>query len=290
MPFICICHIPFTRLLGTKMSFGNKEERVDKIAVLRSYVDTVLRHHPALRDFFQDFSIVWFATSAAMDGIHPQVVRDLLLLMDDDQYDEFTRLHGERLLIDDHEIIPPVFARVKSISWLSQDTIHTNRLPIALWLYENAIVLQDPGERFKTFLRGLESRFSRVIPQLIKAKYLELRSERHNLRDTTRLFHLDGMDDSTALIKAVIAKLALEVVFLAEHKAYPYKKLLFWAAEKQTTHGPEVLFLARQFWSEIEGERIIERSDDLIKKVTFLAESSGLLAKGVGENWWTHLI
>ena len=259
---------------------------MSKTETIQTYIRSKLVNHPQLGNLLPQSSIVWYASAAFIEEIDEQVSRDLLILVPDHLNERFVEDCGQNFIIDDHDVKPPTFVRVKDLKWFQAD--FSRRLPIALWLYEHAVILQDPMGEFQYTLEEKKEIFTHSLPRLMQAKYVEFRSERHNLRDTARLQYC-GMEEATILIKAVVAKLAAEIVFLAERKPYPYKKWLFWALGRETSCGGEVNDLVHCFLQEQDQHLIIEHSDRLVAKVSSIATKSGLLPSDVSEHWWCYL-
>ena len=247
------------------------------------YLKSNLACRPEVARFLDKAAVVWYASSAFMEKYDPSVVRDFLVLLPDQLFEEFKSELGQNFVVDDHDTVPPVFVRFKSYEWLSRD--FGRRLPIALWIYQNARILRDPEKKFIDILHDQTEVFKGQLPIILRRKYIEFRTDRHNLRHTVST----GMDLATQLIKANVVKLALELTLLAEERPYPYKKWLFWTAEREATQGKEVINLATRFWEETEKEQIITLSDQLVAKIASICAQSGLVPENVTTKWWLQL-
>lgn len=256
---------------------------MDHLNSVNEYLQTQLTRKSELAGFLGDAVVVWYASSAFMEWYDPSLVRDLLVVLPDERFEDFKATFGSNHVIDDHKVVPPVFVRFKSYEWLRRD--FARRLPVALWIYQHARVLRDPQGRFADILRTQSEAFKEQLPSILRRKYLEFRTDRHNLRHTVPA----GMDLASRLIKASVVKLALELTLLAEGRPYPYKKWLFWAAERETTQGKEIINLASRFWDETDKEEVITLSDQLVAKVASICAQSGLVPEELTTNWWLHL-
>lgn len=256
---------------------------MDHLNSVEEYLQTQLARKPELAEFLDDAALVWYASSAFVERYDPGLVRDLLVVLPDERFENLKANLGSSYVVDDHDVTPPVFVRFTSYGWLERD--FARRLPVALWIYQHARVLRDPDSRFVNILRAQSEVFRKQLSSILRRKYLEFRTDRHNLRHTVPA----GMDLATHLIKASVVKLALELTLLAEGRPYPYKKWLFWAAEREATQGKEVIGLATRFWDEIDKGLVIDLSDQLVAKVASICAQSGLVSEDVTTRWWLHL-
>lgn len=265
---------------------NHKERRVNTVDHLNSveeYLQNQLARRPELAEFLDDAALIWYASSAFVERYDPELVRDILVVLPDERFENFKANFGSSYVVDDHDMTPPVFVRFKSYEWAERD--FARRLPVALWIYQHARVLRDPDSRFADILSVQSEAFKKQLPSILWRKYLEFRTDRHNLRHTVPA----GMDLATHLIKASVVKLALELTLLTEGRPYPYKKWLFWAAERETTQGKEVISLASRFWDETDKKLVIDLSDQLVAKVASICAQSGLISEDVTTRWWLHL-
>lgn len=250
---------------------------------VEEYLQNQLARKPELAGCLDDAAVVWYASSAFVERYDPELVRDILVVLPDERFENFKASLNSSYIVDDHDVTPPVFVRFKSYGWLERD--FSRRLPVALWIYQHAKVLRDPDNRFADILRVKSEEFRKQLPSILRRKYLEFRTDRHNLRHTVPA----GMDLATCLIKASVVKLALELTLLAEGRPYPYKNWLFWATERETAQGKEVISLATRFWDGTDKELVIDLSDKLVAKVASICAQSGLISEDVTTRWWLHL-
>lgn len=219
--------------------------------------------------------------SIALTVVEQEVVWDILLVLDDETFDAFQVKYGSSFVVDDHEHLPPVFTKVKSLSWLQRDL--ASRPAIALWLYRNALVLNDPEDRFVTSVDLAWQNFQNSIPHLMRIKYLELRTERHNLR------HIVGRDIAFEIVKGNIAKLALELFLLVRGEPYPYKKRLPNVVKEHSEAGQCLYGVCESFLREGSLEKTIQISDALVASIRDMLAESGMFTDDFLDSWWLHL-
>ena len=110
-----------------------------------------------------------------------------------------------------------------------------------------------------------------------------MRTERHNLRQAI------SRDRKIAIpiIKATVAKLAMEISLLADNQPYPYKKWLPEVA-RNSHMGRAVYPLVEAFLGEKNGEKTIAISEEIIESMrNFL--SKNWLSSDLLNRWWLYL-
>lgn len=211
------------------------------------------------------------------------IVYDLMVIMPDDLFTgEFSVKFGGCFVQNDHECVPPVFTRFKSYDWLRRD--FERRMAIALWIFGKSIVIRDPCNAFLTILTEYRSVFKRRLLEIMKSKYVEFRSDRHNLRQAVS--HQDIM--ACALLKANIVKLATEMVFLSMGQSYPYKKWLFHEVEK-LEGGPVLLSIAKRFIDAVDLNQTIAISEELVMHTNNFLSQRTHLPSSLFLKWWLYL-
>lgn len=215
-------------------------------------------------------------------GTEPGIVTDYLLLSDSDTIHKLVIELGNRDVIDDHDVLPWVFVKLRSYDWLRNDL--QRRLAIALWLYRNAIIIHESSRDFRSIVEAAEESFANQLTAIIKQKYLEMRTERHNLRHACQL----GEANSCRLIAATVVKIALEILFLVHHSPYPYKKRLFPVVEQEYPDHVSYLQTCKNFIQYQSLDGLIEKSDLLVNEVNNEILSFGI-PDSVVTNWWMHL-
>ncbi len=245
--------------------------------VMRAYVENKLYKTKELVGFIEEASILQTENE-------PGLVWDVMVLLPDGSFQEFSGRYGECFIVDDHDHYPEVFTRVKSFEWLRKD--FTRRLPIALWIYQHSLVLADKEGGFNRILQEQMRAFNQAIPEILRRKYLEFRTERHNLRHALKR----KRTVSELLIKATVVKLGLEMIFLAERKPYPYKKWLSLAAGQEVRCGKIILQISNEFLSADTVEATLELSNRLVGKIVEVLDETGMFSKDFLERWWLYLV
>jgi hypothetical protein len=241
----------------------------------KQYIEGTLTLHEAL------IPVLPTSTIIVNDYGH---VWDCLIILTDELFEEhIDRKYGSSFVIDDHEHIPWVFTKARSFGWLRQDV--TRRLAIALWIYSRAEVIQDPAQRFSSLVQSYQREYTKQIPDILRQKYLELRSERHNLRFAI----LHGRDVAAELIKSCLVKLALELCYVSEEKAYPFKAHLPHNAAKDTKNGEVVLAHSKKLLWSHDPHEAIHITDDLIRDIDRFLIASPYITEDFLRSWWLYL-
>jgi hypothetical protein len=247
---------------------------MDLSSKLKKYFDEELSQIKELRKYLLDSAVV----TVELDE---KLILDLIVFIPDQLFEnEFVENFGDCFVVNHQKQLPHIFTRFKSYQWLKND--FSNRLNIALWIFTNSIVIQDPDGSFRELLRRYSEIFKCNLNDTIRRKYIELRSDRHNLRQV--VFHKDKL--SIDIIRANVAKLALEILILANDNPYPYKK---WLADEAFKYDGEVCALCKEFTSELDLDRIITISDKLVSKVANTLLKKSKLPPQVINEWWLHL-
>jgi len=249
----------------------------DIVTGCKKYVAEVLAHKTELSGYIGESTIL-------LNVYENNKIWDLMILIGNDCFKhEFARLYGEYFVVDDHEHDPLVFTRVKSYQWLAEN--FTKRLPVALWIFQNAIILQEKGNLFQRVIAEQRGNFCRDLHGIIKRKYIELRTDRHNLRYSA----MKPEDMANALLKANIAKLCFELCLLAGNKPYPPKNLLPDYAKNNAINGNEVFFLAQKFLTAADPETTILLSDKLIDHIVATLRETKFYSDELLLKWWMYL-
>ncbi|MBU4099683.1 hypothetical protein KJ980_08645 [Patescibacteria group bacterium] len=247
-----------------------------KSAVER-YVEDILLKNQEVESFIKQSSILLTENEEGL-------VWDIMILIPDDLFlNKVICSWDDCFAIDDHNHNPWVFARVKNYKWLRQDFY--KRLPIALWIFQNSLIIRDREDRFAGILREQQEIFANSVNGILGKKYIEFRTERHNLRHAIK----KQRKMASIIIKAAIVKLALEICFLAEDKPYPYKKLLPEAVVENTTHGKKVYQISECFLEAEDPDSIIELSDTLVQAIALVLKETNLFSENFLQQWWLHL-
>jgi len=213
-----------------------------------------------------------------------KTIYDVMILLRDDIFiNQFSPIYGLNFVIDKHTDRHDIFIRFKNQSWLIEDL--SKRLPIALWIWKNSIILQEKEQNITSLINRYEKKFESLVIEIARQKYLELRSERHNLR-----FSLKKNDFiASNIIKSTIVKLSLELCLLSEKKPYPFKILLPRIAVEQSEYGKEILKTCIDFLNSTNPNESIYLSDLLIKNLIDMLTKKLDLQNDFLQKWWLHL-
>lgn len=246
---------------------------MNKKTEVEIYVQKKLKTEVA--EFFLRYSIILLIKD------DPNIVRDILVLIPNTEYCKFVDCYGHCFVVDDHDCEYPIFTKFRSLEWLEDDL--KSRLPIALWIYQNSLVIQDPQREFVRLLDYYQSVFQQALPALIRHKYIEMRTERHNLRQVIS----QNRKIAVPIIKAAVAKLSMEISLLADSQPYPYKK---WLPEvARNSHlGGVIYTLVEAFLDEKNDEKTITISEEIIASMrNFLSKK--WLPSDLLDRWWLYL-
>lgn len=212
-----------------------------------------------------------------------KLIFDLIVFVPDQIFNnEFITQFGDCFVVNDQEQLPHVFTRFKSYQWLLND--FSRRLPIALWIFKQSIIIQDPEENFDKIVRKHSNLFKQNREKIIRQKYIEFRSDRHNIRQA--IFHQNKL--AINILRANVVKIALEIFILAHGEPYPYKK---WLSSEAMNFDKKIGIINTciEFVQETNNKKIITISDELVNKIAnILKTNSNLSSKFINE-WWLHL-
>ncbi|MFA5232535.1 MAG: hypothetical protein WC410_02620 [Candidatus Paceibacterota bacterium] len=212
-------------------------------------------------------------------------VYDVMVLIEDDNFiNKFSFIYGPNFVVDKHVGGKDVFIRVKNYSWLEKDL--SRRLPIALWILNNSTIIQEKGKKVTSMIGRYQNKFESFLEDIVRQKYLELRTERHNLRFSIRK---KNNDIASIIIKSTIVKLCLEICLLLEKKPYPFKVLLPRVASEESKYGKEILDICKLFLESNDAEKSIILSDKLIKRLIDILVMDNSFPKDFLERWWLYL-
>jgi hypothetical protein len=233
-----------------------------------------LRDSEEVKDYLENASI--FITKYE----NGRVCDAMVLLEDDDFINRFSPINGSNFVIDKHFKDQDIFIRIKHYSWIEKD--FSKRVSIALWILKNSIIIQEKQEKISSLINEYQNRFEKSLVSTISQKYLELRTERHNLR-----FSLKRNDILASLIiKSTIAKISLELCFLSEKNPYPFKILL---SQTESEYGKRIATICKDFLTTNNFEESIALSDELINKLIDMLSKKTSISSDFLEKWWKYL-
>lgn len=211
------------------------------------------------------------------------IVHDFIIFLPKNKFsDFFEKFSNSNFVLNDQSSSPHVFTRFKSYGWLKDD--FKRRLPIALWIFSNSQIVRDDNNRFRKTVDLYKKIFQQNIREITKQKYIELRSDRHNLRHA--IFHGDKV--AANILRGNISKLALEISILCHKKPYPYKKLLVSEAKKFDEN--ELISLINNFLKESKNLIIIDLSERIIQLLIKKIKNSYDFKNEFLERWWENLM
>jgi len=249
---------------------------LNRVDELKKYFAEKLQSMNELNPYLKYSSVV----SVELDD---GVVYDLMVVLPDMMFEgNFKTRFGECFVVNDQEHCPPVFTRFKSQRWLISDL--ARRLPIALWIFGKSIVIQDPNGTFENIVHEHNLVFQKNVKNILRRKYIEFRSDRHNLRRT--VYRRDDL--ATNILKGNVVKIAIEILMLSYGKPYPYKKWLSFEARK-FAEGPKILEISSRFLGEMDPVKIIDQSDELVGVIVELFKDDPDLPPTFLSEWWLNL-
>lgn len=155
-------------------------------------------------------------------------------------------------------------------------------LPVALWVYSHAAVLQDPKGLLERALGEAAARFRDSLDDLRCEHYYHFRQARNDLIPKIMPRRLNTV---LAIKRGMTVREALRLAFLAEGKPYPYDKWLELMAERETECGSGIVTAVRALLAAGEAETIDHTSKVLRDRVIFALQQGGV-SDGWLEQWW----
>jgi len=269
-----------------------EEAAHETAALLSTYLQERVSPHPLLGRALPDAAV--YATGSAAFGTwdeqSPLNVR--LLLPDDEHLTVASALQEAHLwdpardfrvrLLDREPFrrFPGVEISLLSGSQLARE--FQFELPVAVWVHQHAIVLQDPAGMLETALRAGTEAFDARLDNLRCEHYYRFRQARSDLlprimprRQTTLM----------AIKRGEAIREALRLAFLAEGKPYPYDKWLEVMAERETRFGAGIVTAVRALVSARELQTVERAGKVLRDRVAFALQQGGVSEKWL-EQWW----
>ncbi len=242
----------------------------------KKYVADKLATINELSDYIREASIIF-------NSYENDAIWDVHFLIETESYEKtFAPKNGRHFVVDDHDNSPPVFTKVRSLNWFIED--FAKRLPIALWIAQNSSVINDNG-KIREIIKENEIKFKSSLGTIARKKFLEMRSDRHNLRYSI----IKSSNTATTLLKANIAKLCLELSLLAEGKSYPFRVLLPDYARKNSSIGDKLCELIDEFLLDVDAKSSIAKTEELIALVSRAIKQANILPNELLEKWWLNL-
>lgn len=263
---------------------------------IRSLLDTYLRErvvpHPLLRPYLEDATACLTGSSSIglWDELSSLDVH--LVLPDADHAQLAVRLREERLWnpardfrlrLEDREPFrrfPSAVITILSSAQLAQE--FRFELPVALWIYEHAVVLQDPAGTLAQAVQAGAQRFADQLNELRCDHYYRFRQARNDMLPRIAPQRLKTV---LAMKRGETVREALRLAFLADGKCYPYDKLLEPVAERETQSGAHIVTAVRALVAAREPDAIDHAGKVLRDRVAFALQQGGVSEKWL-EQWW----
>lgn len=273
------------------------ETRVDCATdEIRDLLDAYLRErvvpHPLLRPYLAEATAC--LTGSSSIGLWDEYSSlDVHLVLPDVEHTQLAnRLREERLWnpardfrlrLEDREPFrrfPSAVITILSASQLAQE--FRFELPVALWIYGNAVVLQDPAGMLEAAVHIGNQQFAAVLNDLRCEHYYRFRQARHDLLPRIAP---QRQETVLAIKRGEAAREALRLAFLADGKCYPYDKLLEPVAERETRSGKHLVTAVHALIAARDAEVVAHAGKVLRDRVVFALQQGGVSEQWL-EQWW----
>ena len=260
--------------------------------LLEGYLRDRVVPHPLLSPCLEDATVcVTGSSSIGLWDEHSAL--DVHLIVPDETHVRLaTRLKEERLWnpsrdfrlrLEDREPFrrfPAAVITILSSSQLAQE--FRFELPVALWIYTHAVVLQDPAGTLELTVRTGQERFEGQLNDLRCDHYYRFRQARNDLLPRIAPQRLKTV---LAIKRGETIREALRLAFLAEGRPYPYDKLLEPVAERETQSGAHIVTAVRALVAAREADTVDHAGKVLRDRVAFALQQGGVSEKWL-EQWW----
>ena len=260
--------------------------------LLEGYLRDRVVPHPLLSPCLEDATAcVTGSSSIGLWDEHSAL--DVHLIVPDETHVRLaTRLKEERLWnpsrdfrlrLEDREPFrrfPAAVITLLSSSQLAQE--FRFELPVALWIYSHAVVLQDPAGTLGQAVRTGQERFEGQLNDLRCDHYYRFRQARNDLLPRIAPQRLKTV---MAIKRGETIREALRLAFLAEGRPYPYDKLLEPVAERETQSGVHIVTAVRALVAAREADTVDHAGKVLRDRVAFALQQGGVSEKWL-EQWW----
>jgi hypothetical protein len=260
--------------------------------LLQTYLRERVLPHPILNRFLPDAAVL-IAGSVALGTWDEHSDFDIRLLLPDEDHRALAAALQEAHLWDPrrdfriHLIDREPFRRFPSADILALSASQLAQefrfnLPVALWSYCHASVLQDPLGTLETALEQGREAFKSALSQLQCEHYYRFRQARNDLVPRVMPRRLLTV---LAIKRGEAVREALRLAFLAEGKPYPYDKWLEVMAERETECGPGIVTAVRALVAARETHTVEHASKVLRDRVAFALQQNGVSEQWL-EQWW----
>jgi len=264
----------------------------EALALLSAYLHERIVPHPILNRFLPE-AAACVTGSVASGAWDEHSYLDVRLILSDEDH---TRLAQDlrqahlwdagrdfRLFLPDNEPFrrfPGAELLILSASQLRQELRFD--LPVALWTYTHAAVIQDPLRVLATAVEDAEERFRSHLDDLRCEHYYRFRQARNDLAPRIMPRRLATV---LAIKRGETVREALRLCFLADGKPYPYDKWLEAMAERETQSGPTVVTAVRALVAARE-IHTAERAGKVLRDRVAFALQQGGVSESWLEQWW----
>ncbi|MCC2667746.1 MAG: hypothetical protein K0Q72_217 [Armatimonadetes bacterium] len=260
--------------------------------LLEAYLRDRVVPHPLLSPCLEDAAVCVTGSSAI--GLWDELsALDVHLIVPDEQHARLaTRLKEERLWnpsrdfrlrLEDREPFrrfPSAVITILSSSQLAQE--FRFELPVALWVYSHAVLLQDPAGTLGEAVRSGQVRFDGQLNDLRCDHYYRFRQARNDMLPRIAPQRLKTV---LAIKRGETIREALRLAFLADGRPYPYDKLLEPVAEIETASGAHIVTAVRALVAAREAETVGHAGKVLRDRVAFALQQGGVSERWL-EQWW----
>jgi hypothetical protein len=264
----------------------------EAVTLLERYLRERIIPHPILNRFLPEAAVC--VTGAVAAGVWDEQSRleMTLVLPDEEQSRLSAALHEAhlwdpsrdfRLRLEDREPFrrfPGAAVLILSSTQLWQELRFD--LPIALWSYRHAGVLQDPLGTLETALRDGGERFQAGLDNLRCEHYYLFRLAR---RDMVSQVIPRRPSTALAIKRGETVREALRLAFLAEGKPYPPDAWLETMAEQETACGSGIVTAVRALIAARETQTVERAGKVLRDRVAFALQQGGVRERWL-EQWW----
>jgi hypothetical protein len=260
--------------------------------LVRAYVRERISPHPLLARFLPDAALC-LTGSAAVGTWDEDSDLDLCLVLPDEEHTRLATGLREahlweprrdfRLFLRDREPFrrfPGAGILIHSASQLRQSFRFD--LPVGLWTFQHAVVIQDPLHTLEALLSEAGEKFAARLPELRCEHYYRFRAARNDLAPRLLPRQLATV---LTIERGDAIREALRLAFLAEGKPYPYDKWLEIMAERETECGPGIVTAVRALITAREPHTIDRASKVLRDRVAFALQQGGVRESWL-EQWW----
>jgi hypothetical protein len=260
--------------------------------LLSAYLRERVIPHPILSPFLRDAAVC--AAGAATSGDWDEEGElDVRWVLPDEDHARLSAALREarlwdpardsRLVIQDREPFrrfPGAEMKILSAAQLVQEFRFD--LPVTLWVYTHAAVLEDPSGLLESTTQGFAERFQARLPDLQCEHYFRFRQARNDLTPKVMPRRLATV---LAIKRGEAVREALRLAFLADGLPYPHDRWLEPMAERETRCGAGIITAVRALVAAREAHTVERAGKVLRDRVAFALQQGGVSERWL-EQWW----